>query len=663
MRNEVFTALLCPGGGIGRLSRTDDPAGMNFCKAGEAFFAVPGFTMTDGREEGNTAEQTFRRDGLALTVRYALNETLSVEMTITNTNPWPYYFRQGEFSVAVPFADSYEDSVTCMRERCHAHVWAGLDSCCACGVRMGPSELHVGLVFTEGRFASYSQRGVRPNDRGVLLLDAAPFSLSPGESRRFSCLVFPFSSAAQFQSFCRRSPKFLAVESARGFTFEEGETIEFSFAASGPVSAASASTENGRAGCEVCGDTVRVRVRPERPGEALVRLTADDAQTYAAFFVTPPLEELIRRRLYFIVERQQCRKTGDPLDGAFLVYDNEEEAQYFDYKNADYNASRERLGMGILLAEYLLRHRDDCLEQALVRYTRFVEREFADVPTGRVFDTIGKDPAQKRLYNIPWATLYFTQLYRLWGREEYLDFVYRSLVYYYENGGTNFYPNGIRFYDFAVALKAGGKKKEYARIAALFDKHIGNIVKNGTAYPPHEVNFEQTIVTPAVTLLLDKYQLCGEEKYLREAEKHLRILRRFDGMQPHYRLNKIPIRYWDDFWFGKSHTYGDTFPHYWSALSGDCWLRYGRLTGNAAAEEYGRQCIRNTLCTINAAGRGTCAHVFPFRVLGARNRSNWWSAPLPEEFIPGGFDDAFANDQDFALYFALKAFGAETSDR
>ena len=37
----------------------------------------------------------------------------------------------------------------------------------------------------------------------------------------------------------------------------------------------------------------------------------------------------------------------------------------------------------------------------------FVLREFIDIETGMVYDTIGKDPAVVRLYNAPWGMMFF----------------------------------------------------------------------------------------------------------------------------------------------------------------------------------------------------------------------------------------------------------------
>ena len=85
--------------------------------------------------------------------------------------------------------------------------------------------------------------------------------------------------------------------------------------------------------------------------------------------------------------------------------------------------------------------------------------------------------------------------------------------------------------------------------------------------PPHEVRFEQTIVTPALSILSAYYNLIERDPaLLEEAKKHAAILKRFNGDQPDHKWNNLPIRHWDDYWFGKRALYGDTL-HYWSCLS------------------------------------------------------------------------------------------------
>lgn len=99
-------------------------------------------------------------------------------------------------------------------------------------------------------------------------------------------------------------------------------------------------------------------------------------------------------------------------------------------------------------------------------------------------------------------------------------------------------------------------------LLALYRKHADSIVKNGINYPPDEVNYEQSIVAPAASYTTQLYLLTGEDRYLEAASKHIRIFSLFNGELPDYRVNRIAIRHWDGYWFGKRQLYGDTFPHY-----------------------------------------------------------------------------------------------------
>ena len=76
----------------------------------------------------------------------------------------------------------------------------------------------------------------------------------------------------------------------------------------------------------------------------------------------------------------------------------------------------------------------------------------------------------------------------------------KVLLAYYEAGGWKFYANGAG----AVAASIVAARKEGIDVAELsrqYRRHVDRILENGIDYPPHEVKFEQTIVTPAVALL------------------------------------------------------------------------------------------------------------------------------------------------------------------
>ena len=70
--------------------------------------------------------------------------------------------------------------------------------------------------------------------------------------------------------------------------------------------------------------------------------------------------------------------------------------------------------------------------------------------------------------------------------------------------------------------------------------------------------------------------LTGDEKYLKGAESQLPLLESFGGKQPSFHLYDIAIRHWDGYWFGKDRIWGDTFPHYWSTLSGIAFRLYAK---------------------------------------------------------------------------------------
>ena len=197
----------------------------------------------------------------------------------------------------------------------------------------------------------------------------------------------------------------------------------------------------------------------------------------------------------------------------------------------------------------------------------YIKREVYNEKTGYVYDGLGRDESKVRLYNAPWVSMLFTEMYRLTGDTSYLNEIERLFEKYYQMGGAKFYPNGISIRNTLQAFETAGMKEAYEKLKEAFRIHVQNMVSNHTSYPKHEVNYEQTIVSPAATFLSEYALISGEEVYRTEAKTHIEILERFNGSQPSFHLNEIPIRYWDDYWFGKLMIKGDTFPHYWSCLT------------------------------------------------------------------------------------------------
>ena len=265
-----------------------------------------------------------------------------------------------------------------------------------------------------------------------------------------------------------------------------------------------------------------------------------------------------------------------------------------------------------------------------------------DVNTGEVFNSINRDNVNYRLYNYSWVVMFLVDLYYLENNREYLEIMVRAIKRYYADGGERFYPNGWFLQETVQALRDSGDETKAEEILALYRKHVLNIASIGTSYPKHEVNYEQTIVTPGATFIT-QYMLCADTKeFLEDAKKQISILSRFNGTQPDYHLYETAIRHWDGYWFGKAMMYGDTFPHYWSSLTGIAYLGYYRLTNEEKYLQKAVDNVRNCICLFGTDGAASCAYMYPFSVNGRK----------------GEFFDQWANDQDFALYYYLKYFSA-----
>lgn len=576
-----------------------------------------------------TAEVTHRRDG----------DCVFTTITLHNKGKKPFFTHIGDIAVSFPLEDRYEDSATCLKHRCHTHIFCGGDVSYILALRMGGEAPHLGMVLTEGSLAAYSiDRNVkqRSNDRGCFLLHPAPMEFDAGETKTISWTIFPHIGKEDFLAKLPLFARFIHVEADR-YVLYKGETCQVRIAPSFSadtvmVNGAAIPGENG---------TYSVSVKAEQCGEITLDIFVDDVHTYCRLFVHENLETLAAQRCRFIAEKQQYHGSVQSLQGAFLSYDNEEGT--FDYtpKN-DHNGGRERVCMGNLLARYLTMDNVEnrsLLEKSLQDYLAYVLRELVEAETGNVCNDIGYDDSYKRLYNLPWYATFFCELFRLYQKNEYLSIACRIVRRFYQEGGNHFYPIEMPVLMLVRLLHSAGMDAEADEMQSWFVRHGDQMIGTDLNYPAHELNFEQSIVAPAVNFLLQVYCLTGEEKYLKAGKRQMNVLELFNGIQPDYHLNETSIRHWDGYWFGKRAMWGDTFPHYWSALTGNAFALYGELTGNKDYLHRAENSRRGVLPLIFPDGKASCAYVFPYSVNGVR----------------GGFFDPFANDQDWGLYFALRA--------
>lgn len=548
---------------------------------------------------------------------------------VKNLREIDLFLEHGDVGIMVPFNDIYTNALDCRTNRCHTHIWCGENCTYINALKMGESDINLGLMLTKGSIRSYSVYDTYTNHRGRIMLNLPHLELLAGEEYTVEWELFWHGGKEDFHRKAKAYDTFVDIR-APHYTVFEDESIEFAVDTTKPVAVFC----DGQP-IKVCDGAVCHR--PTRLGEHRFDITVGDVHTHAEFFVSEPLDTVVEKRVRFIVNNQQYTRADSALDGAFLIYDVKEKSLVFDAVARDHNACRERLGMGLLLVKYLQKQYDEQIMQSLNRYMTFVLREMVDVEKGEVYDGINRNAKFKRLYNAPWVTTLFVEYYYLTGDTNYLDYTYTLLDNYYQNGGYAFYPNGLSMRQTVEAFRRAGMHDKGEAILAMFRKHTDNIVENGGDYPKHEVAFEQTIVSPAATFTAEMAYLTDDAVYREEARKHVSILARFNGEQPSCHLNEIPIRYWDDYWFGKARLFGDTFPHYWSCLSGRSMLAYVRCSGDNTYRQAAERTFRNCLCLFNDKGEGSCAYVYPFTLNGEQ----------------GAFYDDWANDQDYALYYYL----------
>ena len=598
---------------------------MNWIKAGTEWGTVKCAVPLD-------VETKSERDG----------DIIKEEYVFTNNTDKDIFTRLTDIGIYTPFNDEYTNAAECMKLKCHTHIWCGGRVAYVMALRMGGDAPHLGLVLTSGSIGGYRvERDLEKmsNDRGTFLLHPVPFSLAPGESCKISWTLFPHNGRDDFYDKAKKHCKtFLDVRADKYILFR-GEVSEAKIIAGFDVEGKDVRImqDDTSIPFTVSGRLIRFTAKATETGELLYLISVGGIRTHLRLLVMPPFDELIKTRCRFITEKQQYNRENSGLDGAYLIYDNEENKLFYSTEN-DFNGGRERVCMGILIASYLQKEYDGYIERSLLKYIDYVERELVNEETGEVYNDYGRDNSYKRLYNAPWFALFYVELYKLYKDKSRLSAAYKILMKYYEDGGDRFYPIELPAVQMIECLRSADMNGEADDLMVCFVRHADNIAAIGTNYPASEVNYEQSIVAPAADILLKVYSLSGKDKYLAAAKKQIDVLELFNGLQPDYHLYEVAIRHWDGYWFGKRRMYGDTFPHYWSALTGNVYYAYAMLTNSEEYFKKAEASLRGILSMFMPDGSASCAYVYPASVNGEKT----------------GYYDPYANDQDWGLYFNLK---------
>jgi len=518
-----------------------------------------------------------------------------------------------DIGIYTPFNDNYPDAKTCMTQRCNVHIWPGGKAAYVNALRMSGVGPHLGLMVTEGEITDYDvwERGAKKgmsNFRGVLALCPPDMVLKPGQSYRLTWRVFTHNGTDFDEQLLRRGG--MIARSDR-YVYAVGETACVDFI-----------TAKG---------TKTITKKIISTGEHRVEYKG----THAVLLGISSERQLMEKRIQFILDHQQMNDQQDPRYGAFMVYDNEGDSIVTDYSRSDLDEGRERVGMGILLAEYCRLYPDVKMQQALERYAKFIREKMQQ--KGYTTGSSVVRQSKNRGYNYPWVADFYFRMALLTGNRQYALDGYATLRALYRYFGYGFYCIDYPVTIGLKALQQTGLTFEREQLLYDFKTTADIFLKNGLNFPKFEVNYEQSIIAPAVQFLCEVYLATGDRCYLDGARKLMPALEAFSWHQPSYRMNEIAIRHWDGYWFGKRQTYGDVYPHYWSAITAAAFHYFSLATGDETYQQRAKRIVQNNLCLFSEDGKATCAFVYPRRVNGEKAH----------------YADAYANDQDWALMYWL----------
>ncbi|TDO52508.1 hypothetical protein EV643_102347 [Kribbella sp. VKM Ac-2527] len=581
-------------------------------------FDAPAFTRW--RQTGIDLLYQFGELELRVGRRFGEQWTETYELRNTSASA----IEVGSLAISTPWRDLYSSSRESLNGAVHAHVWTGGADAWSWAVPMDGSGPGLGLRLTEGELWAYSVEsrdgGTGSNVRGHLYLHVtdqarAPHAmggqplivLEPGQSYRWTWQLGWYDSLADFRASWQ--PLLEATELAA----EVGESIALELApeASGPSSVSAAT-----------------------PGVQYVEASDGTRTSRISVLFHQPLQEIVERRVRFVLDHQRPVELGDSRRFSFLPYDTETGLTVLSAAWQDWSDARERIGTALLLQATRDHGWGDRaeLDEALVGYQEFLT-EHLIAADGTVADD-SQRRGRVRLYNFPWFARF------LLGQGDVAGAV-RIIDRYYELGGSHFLA-----FDLGPLLEElaalPGDPARAARMRDHLAGHARAFLDYGDDLPPHEVNYEQSMVAPLLELLLAARRVAPDSIDPAELIRRLPWLTAFAADQPDVRLRHIPIRHWDGYWFGLLRMWGDVFPHYWSVLSAAVYLTFPDDLVPAAEAAWlrsaGDAILRANLVNFHPDGSATCAFVYPSCVNGRRAH----------------VADPLANDQDWALVYALR---------
>ena len=179
-------------------------------------------------ETDDFATSVYENDTLRVSVNrfFANNGNYTERYTVKNLSKSDYFLEHGNLGIFTPFNDIYTCAEDCMTSRCNTHIWCGGNTTYINALKMGVSEINLGLALTEGSIKSYSVNGTKSNHRGVFLLNPEHFELLPNEEYVIEWQMFWHSGTDDFYKKLSEYTSYVEINAPQ-FTVFDDESINF----------------------------------------------------------------------------------------------------------------------------------------------------------------------------------------------------------------------------------------------------------------------------------------------------------------------------------------------------------------------------------------------------------------------------------------------------
>ena len=651
--------------------QTGDTYEMNWVYNDLVWGVPEGFETKSVEHKGNSVICSFKSlapnslpfhsemTGLEMIIEKSLTDKgYSEKYTITNTNDSEFFLTKENFGIPYPYQcnnHTAKDVYDIFNNRCNNHVWCGGDVCWIYSIRCNSQAPYLVMETKEGSICDYSilydisKTNSNSSYRGAIVLHPTECIISPGESKVYE-FVYNFSDTKPderlTENTCMRfvSDRYTYTPNEKINLFLESAKAwnEAVIVADGELFELEKGINNASLVCSF-----------KDFGPKQITATVDGKTTWMTVNIMPSIDEILEKRAHFIADKQQYHCPGSHIDGAYLIYDDETKSVYYRNGENDHNASRERFAMGLIVLKQLQKKYDQKLMDSITKHREFIERELLDKETGMVYGDVCYKNNHLRIYNLPWLSDYYMEWYNLTGEAEYIKTAAKIMICYYDFGNFTQDSQCIEAVSIAQALEKEGLLELREKFVKLFLAHANAILDPNRSTSSEEMVYAHEQPNSMCAYLCQAYILTGDKKYLDGAHKYEAMSHSFHASQPDFHLNCGTVRYWDRYWFGKRRQGGDLFPHYWSILTTWAYYWYDKASGHNMHEIAIKNNIGGNLCIYREDGFAANNYLYPYKVTMYSSDPAFTHRHLKVGTYWGKNYDAWANDQDWALYYAV----------